>query len=255
MSDRYHLCNGASVFYRAFVTILLLQVYSTQADVAEEQTFMPARFGTGADSIIDNVQCPVKLNKKRVVEISCQVAVDEKGNTHDSGIFCYGASKNDRAYVQAVETAAQKSIFLPASVNGEAKKVSFPFRMLFHSKDGICTVMAIPNLGFGFDKYGNQYFSPQELRSGPHWYKKKHQARYVLSNLRRSGRLARPHRGILMAASVSDQGKVDSVKLYVNGPYAPTIKTAMFRLKRTNFIPGFYEGQPTAMSYSAFLYP
>ena len=237
-------------------TIMLISALilpaATLADSIANQEFIAARFGNHSNSILTNLQCPKQKDDRNLIGVYCQATIDVDGQVRREETFCFGDTEKDHGYAVRAEKAVKKSLFLPASVDGEKVKVLFSFRIFFSYSGDDCSVSAIPNLGFQYEELENTYSAPQEIRTDSDWQKKSHNLGHQVNES-----VAVGLGGIMFAMSVavSRTGEASDAKLEKsNFAEAREIRAALSAISKSQFIPGFYEGQPHAMRYYEFLY-
>ncbi len=227
--------------------------------------FRPAKFGTGPDSLIARLKCPVRwLNPPNAVAY-CQARINASGKPVSS--YCFVLDAKQDSYRSASESASDGATFVPASVDGRSVEVLFSYRVSFLWDGDTCNFAAIPNWGFNAAASDVKHTAPQEILSdGAGWYDRlqdeesKQHARVDSGK----GRVdfstsivgkARVGVGLVMSVLVAADGSPSDARLEKNFFTKEHFAQASVRaLSGSRFVPGFYEDQPVEMRYYEVLY-
>ena len=234
------------------VYLLMLLSGLAFSDTLENRQFVPAHFGKGENSLLANLECPENHSDKNTIILFCQATVDTNGEVKRKGSFCFSQDYNARNFARESRIALRKSTFMPASIDGVNTEVYFSFRIFFSFKDEDCNIIAVPNFGYHQDKFGMEYFSPQEVVGDRTW----------LSRSRGlgqggSGGVWANSRGIMFAMSVavSTDGEASDARIENRGfATRRQLHASLVALGKSHFIPGFYKGKKTSMRYFEILY-
>jgi hypothetical protein len=259
--------NKASLLHRCFL-VLMLWCCASWAEETRPPTYLPARFGTGSESLLAKLECPSKSRPSKRTVVFCQAYLRADGAmakdlSARGQSFCFsrgfrgfpGFQGNgettlyeDEDYVEATDRALRNATFLPASVNDKAVPVRFSFHVVFDETEG-CVVTAYPNLGFQTAELGLGHVAPQEILTDGGWSKRSDAPfRYIGTDLV----------GVIysMSVQVATDGRASDGKLDSNfaGINARATDAAVKALEGSKFIPGFYKGFPYPMRYPEMVF-
>ncbi len=91
----------------------------------EPPTFTPAHFDTESEHSIDKQIVFPETDGDVSVLLRCDMWVTKGGRKRSRSLRCASPEDIDRRYVQAVERAAKKAKFAPATVNGKKRPPAF----------------------------------------------------------------------------------------------------------------------------------
>lgn len=204
------------------------------------KSYIPADFDFTAQDLAKSVELVGVQDGFHVVY--CQSDVDTDGEALHVNCYDNSLANLDTETEKAVEALA----FTPAKVDGETVPVRMRFRVVYRQGDDLKADL-IPNLGTMQAKYGRDYVAPQERMDGKDWYSRYSEASWVGGvNFFTEGDEAK------VAATIGKSGKAEVVHMMeTEAAYERDAKIVKNSVRRSNFIPGFVNGQPVPMNYLA----
>jgi hypothetical protein len=215
-----------------------------------ESRFVPARLGSGPESMLGRIECPEPPAPERAVVVICQAWVEASGQTLDTKSYCFGDGGRRSLYSHAASDALDSAIFAPASVDGAPVPVYASFRVVFRGRGSSCSIAAIASLGGEMPGDDLDYIAPQEILSEGSWFSRTRELQFAGTR----GGTARARGAIFsMSVAVSEQGVASDGRIEGNwGAALAEQRRAVRALERARFIPAFRDGVPIAMRYFEF---
>ena len=188
----------------------------------------PARIGNHDASIARLIEHPDVLGD-HTLYLRCEAKVMLGGAIREVG--CYDDAEVPDAFFEAVERVAGRATFMPAEADGEKVNALVLFTVLFRSQDGQRVTAVIPNHGTNAKAFGVNYIAPQ---------------RYGSNRFN-----PRADIGLLWAdAQMDETGRARDLKLVDTAwTTRETRRYARRYINGNDFIPGFVDGEPTAMRF------
>ena len=189
---------------------------------------VPARIGSHDTSLGQLIEHP-DVAGDHTLYLRCEAKVMLGGAVREAG--CYDDGEVPDAFFEAVERAALRATFVPAEVDGERVNALVLFTVLFRSQDGQRVTAVIPNHGTNAKAFGVNYIAPQ---------------RYGSNRFN-----PRADIGLLwVEAQMDETGKARDLKLVDTAwTTRETRRYARRYINGNDFIPGFVNGEPTAMRF------
>ena len=189
----------------------------------------PARIGEHETSLAKVIKFP-DIAGDLSLYLRCEAKVLPGGHIDELG--CYGDEEIDPEFYRAVNLAAEHATVTPASVEGENVGVLMLFSVIFRQQDDQRVIAVVPNHGTNAKQFGMSYVAPQ---------------RYG----RTSMYTPRTELGLLwIDAEMSADGKARKIK-YLDTEWTnkETKRYAKSYINDGLFLPGFLNGEPTAMRF------
>lgn len=209
------------------------------------QQFVPALFGSGPDSLRNQLTCPDPQVPGGQVLTTCKVRVDTEGRVRPTDAFCTGARGTPTRYRQHMERVLGASKFTPARVDGVPVPVQFAIVAWFRDEGGDCAASVVLNGGERDPETGLNYIGPQEIRNDGGWQGRlrlrKHWDRQRVWN--RTGSMIR------VSVAVSERGEASDPRIEQHESLFFDAAEVERALTVSRFIPGFHQGHPRAMRY------
>ena len=207
---------------------LVAVVLCLAAAAVQGAELTPARIGDHDTSIARLIEHP-DVPGDHTLYLRCEAKVMLGGAVREAG--CYDDADVPDAFFEAVERAALRATFVPAEANGERVNALVLFTVLFRSQDGHRVTAVIPNHGTNAKAFGVNYIAPQ---------------RYGSNRFN-----PRADIGLLWAdAQMDETGKPSGLKLVDTAwTTRETRRYARRYINGNDFIPGFVNGEPTAMRF------
>jgi hypothetical protein len=209
------------------------------------QSFVPARVAVEAE---ETLSCPHDDRANDVM--MCQAVVDEAGDVQSwGGTHCFGDADDDPSQERLLRQRIARWAFEPATIDGQPVEVYVSFRVVFHEQGGRCAVSILPNLGVEQDKFGVDYYAPQELYTDGGWIARTTERRWS------RGRSAWTGFAFAMSVMVDESGNASDGRVEVNNTATQaTVDAAVRALEQSRFIPAVVDGVPRAARYYEFMY-
>ncbi len=125
----------------------------------EPPTFTPAHFDTESKHSIDKQIVFPETDGDVSVLLRCDALIKKNGRKRY--LHCAYPEDIDRRYMLAVERAAKKARFAPATVNGKKRRARLQFIVKFEKEGASQRVRFYPNWGVNFKIYGSNYSGAQ----------------------------------------------------------------------------------------------
>ena len=208
-------------------------------------TYTPATFGNSIATLNKQITLPASLGEKtQTLAVYCQADVMTNGNIN--AVTCY--ENNPSVSMQKITESALKSArFAPAKIDGIAVPVRMQLRVVYSVNGTQAPIVLLPNLGTLQEKYGTDYYAPQERLDTGDWY-----AHYSAKERSEGKLFFAEGKTTRVMAKVNVNGTVETVS---------TVETALRKkadanniesaLRKSRFIPGFVASKPTNMQYVA----
>jgi hypothetical protein len=193
----------------------------------------PARLREDEESIESGLRVPDGLEWGKY-DVHCEVRVLASGNPFR--VVCYALdSAVPRKLVDAIRRAAQRAKFVPAMRNGKPAQVYMVIMVRTVIGRGGPLVLVLPNNGVEHARYGLFYIAPQRFNEF-YWGSGYSAAR--------AGTL------IWQELWIDEHGNVTkSQTTNASGAHAQDVEAVRRSVGNMQFMPGFFEGKPTAMRY------
>jgi hypothetical protein len=208
-------------------------------------TYTPATFGNSIETLARQITLPASLGEKtKTVAVYCQADVLTSGNIN--AVTCY--ENNPTVSMQKItESALRSARFEPAKIDGAAVPVRMQLRVIYSVSGTQAPIVLLPNLGTLQEKYGADYYAPQERLDTGDWY-----AHYA-ANERADGKLFfAKGKTTRVMADVQVNGTVETVSTLETALRKQgDVNTIESALRKSRFIPGFVANEPKAMQYVA----
>lgn len=196
----------------------------------------PAGFGAG-DRQLDKLIVFPDISENMDKEFLCQGILKSNGKMAQRA--CYLVQPRDRPYLAAIEKAAKKSRFRPATLNGKKISVYFQYRVRFTRKDDDQFITLYANQGYpeNVSAYGEEHVAAQRGVSRELWEQ-------ACPNRRHFVVLARAH--------VDEDGTISSINvthgsgLQISNNCEQSIVAT---LEKSVFVPAYADGEPVPSSY------
>lgn len=227
---------------------ILISASVASADDDSFIEFSPARIGTHADALQFLIRVPDKRrNQTFVSTIRCQTYVEIDGTL--SNYLCVRGSRDDIDLLRQVKDGIRKSIFEPATVDGNLIKIYMNFMIGFKCDAGECAVVAAPHHGYHIQEFGFNYIAPQSIVDEKFWDKRSWERDNALSM-----RMIADGYLFFLSALIDEQGGASDVSIdYVDPAWRAEAKRAAVYYERMNFIPGMLDGAVISMRATDFL--
>lgn len=149
-----------SVSGAALVVLALSAIAaSANADEGQRSLAMPTE---SLGSLGQKIQFP-ESSAGMAMFVQCVVEVKESGKVGYN--FClHRDGVDDLAYRKAVTKVMDDAVFAPAVYDGEIKRTSWFYRVLFYRQKGAQTVRVYGNWGDDAEAYDLDYEAPQRIR-------------------------------------------------------------------------------------------
>jgi len=219
---------------KSYSYLVLAMLLCGLTEAATERS--PAGFGSGEkrlDALIRFPKIEVDMDK----EFVCQGILKANGRLTERG--CYLVESRDTPYVEAIDKAAKKARFKPATYDGRKIGVYFMYRVRFTRKDDEQKISLFANQAYpeNLAAYGPDHIAAQRGLTTEKWQKAcPSRTRFIV--------LARAH----IAAS----GKQSSINVtHGSGlPISDTCRNAIVEtLQQSVFIPAYADGEAVPSSY------
>ena len=219
---------------RALLLLMLLYGWQASATVAMRVPITtPAGLVEGPFSIESRLRIPDGLELGRY-EIFCEAWV--LGHGRANRFICY-CDKNSRELLRAVTSAGRKAKYVPATRDGKPAEVYMLLMVRIDITRQGPLVLVLPNNGVEHKRYGLFYVAPQRFNEFT-W----------------SGASRRYQPGVIVMWQkllIDERGKVIDFRVE-NVSDAPPflVKRIEDQVRRMEFIPGYFEGNPVPMLYA-----
>ena len=194
----------------------------------------PAQLGNQGTSLVNQIKFP-KIEGDFTVFVRCEAKVLPQGHIDD--IDCYTEKEVRAEFYRAIHLAAGKATVLPAKVDGENVNVLMLFTAVFRQQAGAQTLAVVPNHGTNAKDLGISYVAPQKFGYTIQYW-------------------PRTELGLLWVDGQMDtDGNLTHVEfLETQSSNTETRRYARAYAEHARCIPGWLNGQPTAMRFVKPIY-
>ena len=218
------------------------------AAISEEPVseFRPAAIATGPDGLLAHIDGSKGLKADSYPSIMlCQAYIERDGESVHP--LCLRPEQGSFSRLRNhVEKGLSKSSFEPALVGHEPVEVLMNLMVVFDCSVEPCNVSAFPHHGLNAETLGLDYIAPQTILDEIEWGGRIHEW-YLGAGDSSSGIK------FVIKAVIDTGGRATSVALVdARSGWEREAENAVKLFAETNFIPGFYEGQPMKMALTDF---
>ena len=218
---------------RALLLLLLLYGWQASATVAVRVRLTPAGLTEGPHSIESLLRIPDGLELGRY-EIHCEAWILTHG--HVNRFICY-YDKGTPALLRAVARAGRAAKFVPATRDGKPAEVYMLVSVRIDITKQGPLVLVLPNDGVEAKRYGLFYTAPQRFTE------------FTWNGATRDyapGVVVMWHK-----MQIDERGKVIDFKVENVSDAPQSLVTRIEeQVKRMEFTPGYFEGNPVPMFYA-----
>jgi hypothetical protein len=209
--------------------VYLAAMFLAADALADESSLRLAKFSEGEHSLQNLIKFP---DVEGDVSVAVYCFADILGSGGIEWTHCFESKSVDQAFIDVIEIAIKDAEATAALVGGKKYSVKLYYRVVFIRQGGESQIGVFPNWGHDVDKYGLGYHAPQ-------WYDNKLAPNNCWDM---SGRF-RAFSTMLVGTDGVAKSDVSFDRSAVNIKDKDCAGSLAALLKRSEYIPGEYEGR------------